>query len=160
MRVFLGLGSNIDSEHNLRCAAGLLRTIWPQIRFSAVYRSTPVGPVDQPDFLNAVATIIAEQPPQVVHDRLAAIERQLGKQVAVRFGPRTIDLDILLYGDAVIDESGLHVPHPRMHERRFVLEPLCALINASAKHPIMKKTWAELLASVQNQHCEKIRLIL
>ncbi len=85
----------------------------------------PVGLVDQPRFLNTVALIGTRLSPRELLDRLLEIERELGRtREGPRFGPRTIDLDLLLYGDEAIDEVGLTVPHPRLHERRFVLEPL------------------------------------
>lgn len=95
----------------------------------STFRETdPVGVVDQPRFLNGAAAVDTELSPQELLEALLAIERRLGRvRDGTRWGPRTIDLDLLLYGDDVLDEPGLRVPHPRLHERRFVLEPLAEL---------------------------------
>ena len=95
---------------------------------SAFRDTEPVGFVEQPRFLNAVARVESGLPPRVLLDRLLAVERALGRvRDGPRFGPRTIDLDLLLYGGEAVDEPGLTVPHPRLHERAFVLEPLVEL---------------------------------
>jgi len=125
-RVFVGLGSNLgDRERNLRDAVERLREIGA-VRLSALTDTDPVGVVDQPNFLNAVAELSSELSARELLDRLLEIERELGRDRAKerRWGPRTIDLDFLLYGDEVIEEPGLTLPHPRLAERRFVLEPL------------------------------------
>ena len=128
---YIGLGSNLgDRERYLRRAlAALARE--PQIEVEAVseVRETdPVGLVDQPRFLNAVARLATTLPPRALLERLLAVERTLGRRrTGPRFGPRTIDLDLLLYGHESLAEPGLEIPHPRMHERRFVLEPLFEL---------------------------------
>jgi len=125
-RVFVGLGSNLgDRERNLRDAVERLRAIGA-VRLSALTDTDPVGVVDQPNFLNAVAELSSELSARELLDRLLEIERELGRDRAKerRWGPRTIDLDLLLYGDEVIEEPGLTLPHPRLAERRFVLEPL------------------------------------
>jgi 2-amino-4-hydroxy-6-hydroxymethyldihydropteridine diphosphokinase len=130
-RAYIGLGSNLgDREAALRSALEQLASE-PSIEVVAVstFRETdPVGLTDQPRFVNAAAAIETELSPREVLDRLLAIEHRLGRiRAGPRFGPRTIDLDLLLYGDEVIDEPGLAVPHPRLHERLFVLEPLTEL---------------------------------
>ena len=96
---------------------------------SALRETDPVGYDDQPRFLNGAAELETSLGPRELLARLLAIERRLGRVrgVGPRFGPRTIDLDLLLYGTAIIDEQGLQVPHPRLHERRFALEPLAEL---------------------------------
>jgi 2-amino-4-hydroxy-6-hydroxymethyldihydropteridine diphosphokinase len=131
-RVFVGLGSNLgDREVMLRRAveavSGLPET--EVSRVSTLRDNEPVGILDQPRFLNGVVEIETELSPRELLEGLLAIERSLGR---VRSGvppggPRTIDLDLLLYGDVRIAEPGLEVPHPRLHERRFVLEPLAEL---------------------------------
>ena len=128
---YVGLGANLgDREAMLRSALEQLRTE-PGMRVTAVsaFRDTaPVGLVDQPRFLNAAAAVETELGARELLDRLLGIERRLGRtREGPRFGPRTIDLDLLLYGDERIDEPGLHVPHPRLHERLFALEPLTEL---------------------------------
>jgi 2-amino-4-hydroxy-6-hydroxymethyldihydropteridine diphosphokinase len=125
-RIFVGLGSNLgDRERNIREAVERLRKIGA-VRLSTLRDTDPVGVADQPNFLNAVAELSSELPARELLDRLLEIERELGRDRAKegRWGPRTIDLDLLLYGDEVIDEPGLTLPHPRLAERRFVLEPL------------------------------------
>lgn len=130
-RAFVGLGSNLgDRERTLRAALDLLGRR-PEVRVRRVssFRETaPVGYVDQPDFLNAAAEVDTTLGARELLDVLLGVERSLGRsRDGPRFGPRTIDLDLLLYGDAVVDEPGLTVPHPRLHERRFALEPLAEL---------------------------------
>jgi 2-amino-4-hydroxy-6-hydroxymethyldihydropteridine diphosphokinase len=130
-RAYVGLGGNLGRrEANLESALALLRRE-PDIEVvavSSVRETEPVGLVDQPRFLNAAAAVETDLPPRGLLDRLLTVERALGRtREGPRFGPRTIDLDLLLYGDAVVSEPGLDVPHPRLHERRFALEPLAEL---------------------------------
>jgi 2-amino-4-hydroxy-6-hydroxymethyldihydropteridine diphosphokinase len=125
-RTFVGLGSNLgDRERNLHEAVERLGEIG-LVGVSAFRDTDPVGVVEQPNFLNAVAELSSDLSPRELLDRLLQIERELGRDRTKkeRWGPRTIDLDLLLYGDEVVDEPGLTVPHPRLAERRFVLEPL------------------------------------
>ena len=172
--VFLGLGSNIDPEQNLREAARMLRLREGTICFSSVYRTKAQGYGDQPDFLNAAARLETDDPPEVVKAELEAIERALGKAIPFRFGPRTIDLDLLLYGNMILPSAEewrdvcvrwrdapvglLYVPHPRMHERRFVLEPLLELNNPEEHHPVLGRSWHELLGKCASQECAKTTL--
>lgn len=130
-RAYIGLGSNLgDRESYVRAALGAL-AVEPEIELVAAssFRDTePVGIVDQPRFLNAAAAIDTSLPPRALLERLLAIERRLGRtRSGQRFGPRTIDLDVLVYGVERVDEPGLEIPHPRLHERRFALEPLAEL---------------------------------
>ena len=130
-RAFVGLGANLgDREATLRRALELLGAE-PAIDGVAVssFRETdPVGYVDQPLFVNAAAAVETSLTARELLDRLLAVERALGRRRdGLRFGPRPIDLDLLLYGDEVVDEPGLTLPHPRLHERTFVLEPLAEL---------------------------------
>jgi 2-amino-4-hydroxy-6-hydroxymethyldihydropteridine diphosphokinase len=128
-KVYVGLGANLgDREATIRRALELLAAT-PGIEVVAVstLRETdPEGYADQPRFLNGVAALETELPPRGLLDRLLTVEHDLGRVrgEGPRFGPRTIDLDLLLYGDEVVDEPGLVVPHPRLAERQFVLEPL------------------------------------
>jgi 2-amino-4-hydroxy-6-hydroxymethyldihydropteridine diphosphokinase len=129
--VFVGIGSNVgDREAYVRRALELLAAE-PGIdveQISQVRETDPVGVVDQPRFLNAAARLTTDLAPRALLERLLGIEHTLGRiRTDERYGPRTIDLDLLLYGDEVVDEPGLHVPHPRLAERRFVLEPLAEL---------------------------------
>lgn len=128
MRAFVGLGSNLgDRESYLRRAIELLREEpgIDVVAVSTVRETEPVDYLDQPPFLNAAALVETAFAPRALLDRLLAVELALGRQRdGPRFGPRKIDLDLLLYGDESVDESGLEVPHPRLTERRFALEPL------------------------------------
>jgi 2-amino-4-hydroxy-6-hydroxymethyldihydropteridine diphosphokinase len=129
--VFVGIGSNLgDREAHVRRALELLAAE-PGIaveQISEIRETDPVGVVDQPRFLNAAARLTTDLPPRALLDRLLAVEETLGRvRTGERYGPRTIDLDLLLYGEQVVDEPGLRVPHPRLAERRFVLEPLVEL---------------------------------
>ena len=131
IRAYVGLGSNLgDREATLLRALELLAAE-PGLTVTAVsvFRDTePVGHIEQPHFLNGVAAVDTELSARELLDRLLGVERSLGRRRnGPRFGPRTVDLDLLLYGDATIDEAGLSVPHPRLGERRFVLEPLAEL---------------------------------
>ena len=130
-RAFVGLGSNLgDREATLRQALDLLaREPGVELRRVSTFRETePVGFLDQPRFLNAAAEVETELPATELLARLLDVERRLGRvRGGPRFGPRTIDLDLLLYGEETIREPGLTVPHPRLHERRFALEPLAEL---------------------------------
>jgi 2-amino-4-hydroxy-6-hydroxymethyldihydropteridine diphosphokinase len=130
-RAYVGLGANLgDRSAMLRAALEQLADE-PGVSLVAVSRvreTEPVGLAEQPRFLNAAAAIDTELPAGELLDRLLGIERRLGRtREGPRFGPRTIDLDLLLYGDAQLDQPGLEVPHPRLHERLFVLEPLFEL---------------------------------
>ncbi len=128
---FVALGANLGSrEATLRRAVTALdgREDTAVVAGSALRETDPVGYVDQPRFVNGVILIETELEPRALLDVLLGIERELGRtRRGPRHGPRTVDLDLLLYGDRVIDEPGLVVPHPRMHERRFVLEPLAEI---------------------------------
>ena len=132
MRAYIGLGSNLgDRRATLERAVELLGA-GPDLRVVAVseLRETdPMDYLDQPRFLNGAVLVETELPAPELLERLLAVERELGRErdTAVRFGPRTIDLDLLLYGSETIDAAGLTVPHPRLAERRFALEPLVEL---------------------------------
>jgi 2-amino-4-hydroxy-6-hydroxymethyldihydropteridine diphosphokinase len=122
---YVGLGANLgDREETIRAAVAELPDV---VAVSPLRETDPVGVTDQPQFLNGVAALETELAPRELLDVLLAVERRLGRERRERWGPRTIDLDLLLYGDEVIDEDGLKIPHPRLHERRFVLEPLADL---------------------------------
>jgi 2-amino-4-hydroxy-6-hydroxymethyldihydropteridine diphosphokinase len=131
-RAFVGLGSNLGDPEELIASALELLAAEEGIEVLAVssLRETdPVGFEDQPRFLNGAAELATELAPGELLERLLAIERRLGRirGEGPRFGPRTIDLDLLLYGEETVQEPGLTLPHPRLHERRFVLEPLAEL---------------------------------
>lgn len=129
MLAYIGLGTNLgDRELNLRRALVRLEALGP-VRASSFRETDPVGVTDQPKFLNAAAELATDLPPRELLERLLEIERELGRDRATerRWGPRVIDLDLLLFGEEAINEPGLTVPHPRLADRRFVLEPLCEL---------------------------------
>lgn len=127
---YIGLGSNLrDPEAQLAAATAALGRL-PHSTLEAVsrvYRTAPVGLLEQPDFLNAVARLRTTLSPRALLEALLAIEQWQGRTRDVPNGPRTLDLDLLLYGDAHIDEPGLTVPHPRMTDRAFVMVPLSEL---------------------------------
>jgi 2-amino-4-hydroxy-6-hydroxymethyldihydropteridine diphosphokinase len=127
---YVGLGANIGPrEVTLQRAVGLLAEA-DEVEVLAVSQlrdTAPVGVVDQPAFLNGAVEIETSLSPRGLLDLLLAIERALGRVREQRWGPRTVDLDLLVYGSETVDEPGLRVPHPRLHERRFALEPLAEL---------------------------------
>lgn len=129
--VFVGVGANLgDREATIRRALALLdgRPGIEVVAVSSLRETDPVGLVDQPPFLNGAAELRTELSPRELLDELLAVERELGRtRDGPRYGPRTIDLDLLLYGPEAVDGPGLTVPHPRLHERRFALEPLAEL---------------------------------
>lgn len=131
---YVGLGSNLDNpEHHVRMALDALARI-PNtrlVRHSSLYRSAPMGPSDQPDYINAVAALEITLPALELMTELQTIERQHGRRRgAVKWGPRTLDLDLLLYGNERIEETTLTVPHPGIAERPFVLYPLSEIAPA------------------------------
>ncbi len=155
-RAFIGLGGNLDSPRPRLLAAFDAIAALPGVLLiarSSLYASSPVGLIDQPDFINAVALVETTLPPQTLLDALLSIERDAGRVRLTRFGPRTLDIDILLYDDRVLDEPSLTLPHPRMHERAFVLKPLVEI----APEVIIPGVGAarDLLPQVAHQQCDK-----
>ena len=130
-RAYVGLGANLGPrEDTLHRALALLDEVEgvEVVAVSALRETDPVGIVDQPRFLNGAAALETELSPRELLDALLRVERELGRvRDGTRWGPRTIDLDLLLYGDHELDEPGLTIPHPRLGERRFALEPLAEL---------------------------------
>jgi 2-amino-4-hydroxy-6-hydroxymethyldihydropteridine diphosphokinase len=127
---FIGLGSNLaDPLAQLRQALMELETIAATrvTARSSLYRTSPVGYLEQPDFINAVASVQTTLKPQALLAALLAIENRHGRRRTTRNAPRTLDLDLLLYGEEVLDQDGLTLPHPRLHERAFVLAPLAEI---------------------------------
>ena len=124
-RAFIAIGANLGDREATICAA--LDALPGVVAVSALRETDPVGVVEQPSFLNGAAALEVALAPRALLETLLAVERELGRERGERWGPRTIDLDLLLYGDETIDEPGLTVPHPRLHERRFALEPLLDL---------------------------------
>ncbi len=143
---YVGLGANLgDREATIRRAAELIGAR----RLSTIRETEPWGYADQPRFLNAVAEVETELGPRAFLERLLAVERELGRErTGPRYGPRTIDLDLLLHGDATVSEPGLEVPHPRLAERLFVLEPLAEL--APRTHVPGAEEVQQLLSGLQS----------
>ncbi len=163
--VYLGLGSNLGRrEENLaravqllasptgRAAEGVVSGGKIQIaRLSPVYQTAPWGYADQPDFLNCVVEAQTSLSPGELLRRTQAVEQALGRrEPSVRYGPRSIDVDILLYGSSVVDQPGLQIPHPRLHQRAFVLVPLAELCP-DLEHPVLKAGIAALASRVDGR---------
>jgi 2-amino-4-hydroxy-6-hydroxymethyldihydropteridine diphosphokinase len=154
---FIGLGANLgDPEAQVRTASAALGKM-PRtrlVRASSLYRSAPVGYRDQPDFVNAVAEIETELTPDELLKDLLEIEAHFGRARSFSNAPRTLDLDLLLYADQVITRPGLIIPHPRMHERAFVLAPLAEIAPDTVVPG--KGTVSALLAACEGQSVAKL----
>ncbi len=143
-RVFLGIGSNIKKEKNLRKCIALLKKKFSVKKISSVYETKPVGYENQDNFYNMVVEIETDLSPEKFLDVLMGIEKMLGRVRTKKNFPRTIDLDILFYEDRIIESKNLVIPHPRLHERAFVLVPLNE-IAPDFVHPVLKKRIGLLL---------------
>lgn len=150
VRVAVALGSNLgDRQAHLVHAASELQSLLSGVRLSSFLDTAPVDVEPQPRFLNAAAVGWTDRPAREVLDRLLAIEERHGRERPHIGAPRTLDLDLILYGSDIIDEPGLHVPHPRFRQRRFVLEPLSA-IAPDLIDPVTGRTVLQLLAELGN----------
>ena len=153
---YLGLGSNVgDSETLIQSA--LDRLNGPNlklVRVSSLYETEPIGLREQRWFLNLVAEFQTELFPKQLLLRIEKVERELGRKRSVRNGPRTIDIDILLYGNSVVKTEALEIPHPRYRERRFTLAPLAEL-NPELRDPVTRRSMAEMLAALKDQAIRK-----
>jgi 2-amino-4-hydroxy-6-hydroxymethyldihydropteridine diphosphokinase len=140
INVFLLLGSNLGDRNAFmqQAIVHIEIDIAPVLQASDVYETQSWGKANAPDYLNQVLLLQTDLPAQTVLKKILAIELLLGRRREEKWGSRTIDIDILFYGDAVIDEPNLKVPHPEMHKRRFTLEPL-AQIAPDFIHPLIKK---------------------
>lgn len=155
-RVILGLGSNLgDRLSNLRRALVELSQVIEVETVSSLYETEPVGFCDQPWFFNAVCIGTTDSEPMTLLARIKEIERKLGRRPSVRYGPRSIDVDILFYDDRIIATSELQVPHPRLAERAFVLVPLTE-VAPQLVHPVIGRTMSETLAGLERT--ERVRL--
>jgi len=155
-RVFIGAGSNLGNRtENLTLAGQLLLPAVSILRTSPIYQTQPWGYSDQPDFYNLVWEARTTLPPQSLLSYLKAIERKMGREETFRYGPRVIDLDILLYDNLCYQSDNLMIPHPQMIKRRFVLQPLCKLIPDEAD-PQTGKDWRTLLAEAPEENVRKL----
>lgn len=145
--VYLSLGSNVgDRQTNLEAATGRIANLGHLVCVSSFYETEPVEFTQQPWFLNCALALETEKMPRQLLSAILKIEEEMGRRRSREKlkGPRTIDIDILLFANSVIETKDLTVPHPAMHERRFVLEPL-AEIAPDRRHPVLKRTIRELL---------------
>jgi len=149
--VYLSLGSNLgDRQANLRTAIGKLMNLGDVMTVSSIYETEPIGLREQPWFLNCVVLMQTERLPRLFLKYILGIEQEMGRKRLQPKGPRIIDIDILLFGNATIETPELTVPHPAMHERRFVLAPL-AEIAPEVRHPVMKRAARELLEALPRE---------
>lgn len=158
-RAYVGIGTNEGPRaRNVERALAALSDFGDVVRRSSLYRTEPWGKLDQPWFLNAVAIVETELPPLQFLAALHAIEGQLGRVRGDRWGPRTVDLDLLLYDDTVIDEDGVQVPHPRLRERAFALVPLAEIDDRF--ETLRDALPVSELAGVERLEAENDRLML
>ena len=149
-RAYIAIGGNLGDRRAYLQAGIKAVAALPDTHLAAIsraYETRAVGPVAQPDFLNAVFAIETALAPAPLLAALLAAEKKHQRQRRIRWGPRTLDLDLLLYGERVVNRTALTLPHPRMHERRFVLVPLCE-IAPRLSHPITGRPFAAYLAAL------------
>ena len=152
-RAYIAIGSNLGDrrtylEAGIKEVAALPNTRLAEV--SHAYETPPVGPISQPDFLNAVFAIETSLAPEPLLAALLAAEKKHQRQRRIHWGPRTLDLDLLLYGERVVASAELTLPHPNMHERSFVLVPLCE-IAPRLSHPVTGQLFAEYLAALNGR---------
>ena len=148
VEAYLGFGSNLgDREENIRCAVQRLSKSVCGIQTSSLYETEPWGYLDQPKFLNMVCKCLTRLEPEELLSICKGLETLAGREPSFTYGPRALDVDILAYGDVVVETGSLSIPHGMLHERAFVLVPL-AEIEPHWRHPTLNKTAAELLEQV------------
>jgi 2-amino-4-hydroxy-6-hydroxymethyldihydropteridine diphosphokinase len=146
---YLSLGSNVgDRAANLHAAIARLAELGAVVAVSSFYETEPVELAAQPWFLNCAVALDTEKMPKQLLAGIFEIEQGMGRRRVQTKGPRSIDIDILLFGSSIVDTQGLIIPHPALHERRFVLEPL-AEIAPEVRHPVFKRTVRELRDALQ-----------
>ena len=159
--VFISVGANLgDKVANCRFGLAQLAALEKvdQITTSPFYRTAPVDYLDQDWFVNAALRLTTTLAPLELLEGLLAIQKQAGrKEDKIRFGPRVLDLDIIFYGDRVIREPRLEIPHPRMHKRRFVLQPICD-IDPAFIHPLRRQSVQALLSQLDDEQQEIFRI--
>lgn len=151
VKVYIGLGSNLGNKlSNIKKAISYIKKYLEITRISPVYKTEPVGYKNQDWFLNCVLEAETDIKPLDLLNFFKSIEKKLKRVKKIKYGPRTIDIDILLYGDKIINLKNLIIPHPRMYKRLFVLEPL-GKINQNLIHPTIKKTIKNLKNNLKNK---------
>ncbi len=150
-KVFLGIGSNVGERIiYIKKAVNLLSDILTDMEIAPLYISKAVGFEDQPDFINTVVSGYTNLPPDDLLKKIKDIEKKVGRIKRFRWGPREIDIDILFYGNLLVEKNELIIPHPRIQERDFVLKPLSDL-DPDFVHPVFKKTVKELLLNLKER---------
>ena len=158
--VYLSLGSNLGNRWaNLEDAISKLGQLGNVISVSSFYETEPVEVTSQPWFLNCAVKLDTEKMPKQLLKGILDLEREMGRKRTQNKGPRAIDIDILLFGNSIVETESLTIPHPALHERRFVLEPL-AEIAAEVRHPVFKKTVREMRDAVPPGQVVRIARIL
>jgi 2-amino-4-hydroxy-6-hydroxymethyldihydropteridine diphosphokinase len=155
--VYLSLGTNLgERQANLKAAEEALHPEVEIIARSPIYETPPWGYTDQPAFLNQVLVGCTELPPMELIRHLKEVEERLGRVPSFRYGPRLIDMDILFFDDLVLDSPDLAIPHPRLHERAFVLAPLADLAP-DLRHPVLNKSVRELLQALDTSGIKRFK---
>ena len=157
-RAYIAIGSNLGDRHAYLKAGLSEVAALPSTRVTAVshvYETPPLGPVKQPDFLNAVFALETSLAPEPLLTALLAAEKKHQRQRRIHWGPRTLDLDLLLYGERVVESANLTLPHPHMHERSFVLVPLCE-IAPRLSHPVTGRPFTEYLAELNGREAKDV----